>query len=96
MSEHTNADPEVLTDHTDIICSTSTERIVTGRNAALEQIRTVTELIAEISALTRNIGGKSAPDWAMKQDFRCAWEHVWCRRGTTPLNLASRLPDSPF
>ncbi|SUG74223.1 restriction methylase [Salmonella enterica subsp. enterica] len=50
MSEHTNADPEVLTDHTDMICSTSIERIVTGRNAALEQIRTVTERIG------RNIG----------------------------------------
>ncbi|EIC0165363.1 DUF4942 domain-containing protein [Salmonella enterica subsp. enterica serovar Kinondoni] len=71
MSEHTNTAPEVLTDHTDIICSTSIERIVTGRNAALEQIRTVTELIAEISALTRSIGGKTAQDWGMKQDFRC-------------------------
>ena len=30
--------PEVLTDHTDVICSTSIERIVTGRNAALTQI----------------------------------------------------------
>ncbi|ECW2477480.1 restriction endonuclease subunit M, partial [Salmonella enterica subsp. enterica serovar Florida] len=38
MSEHTHADPEVLTDHTDVICSTSIERIVTGRNAALTQI----------------------------------------------------------
>ncbi|MJK45495.1 DUF4942 domain-containing protein, partial [Salmonella enterica subsp. diarizonae] len=66
-----NADPEVLTDHTDVICSTSIERIVTGRNAALEQIRTVTERIAEISTLTSSIGGKTALDWAMKQDFRC-------------------------
>ncbi|ECH9488502.1 DUF4942 domain-containing protein [Salmonella enterica subsp. enterica] len=71
MSEHTHADPEVLTDHTDVICSTSIERIVTGRNAALEQIRTVTERIAEISTLTSSIGGKTALDWAMKQDFRC-------------------------
>ncbi|EBQ9252234.1 DUF4942 domain-containing protein [Salmonella enterica subsp. enterica serovar Newport] len=71
MSEHTNAYPEVLTDHTDVICSTSIERIVTGRNAALEQIRTVTERIAEISTLTSSIGGKKALDWAMKQDFRC-------------------------
>ncbi|EHJ0336021.1 DUF4942 domain-containing protein [Salmonella enterica] len=71
MSEHINADPEVLTDHTDVICSTSIERIVTGRNAALEQIRTVTERIAEISTLTSSIGGKTALDWAMKQDFRC-------------------------
>ncbi|EBU0430644.1 DUF4942 domain-containing protein [Salmonella enterica] len=71
MSEHTNAAPEVLTDHTDVICSTSIERIVTGRNAALEQIRTVTERIAEISTLTSSIGGKTALDWAMKQDFCC-------------------------
>lgn len=30
-------EPEVLTDHTEVICSTSIERIVTGRNAALAQ-----------------------------------------------------------
>ncbi|EKA7109940.1 DUF4942 domain-containing protein [Salmonella enterica] len=71
MSEHTHADPEVLTDHTDVICSTSIERIVTGRNAALTQIESLIHQLAEISALTRSIGGKTAPDWAMKQDFRC-------------------------
>ncbi|HAW0896820.1 TPA: restriction endonuclease subunit M, partial [Escherichia coli] len=38
MSELTLTDPEVLTGHTDVICSTSIERIVTGRNAALAQI----------------------------------------------------------
>lgn len=27
--------------------------------------------LTEISVLTKSIGGKSAPDWAMKQDFRC-------------------------
>lgn len=31
------AEPEVLTDHTDVICSTSIERIVTGRDTALAQ-----------------------------------------------------------
>lgn len=71
MSEHTNADPEVLTDHTDIICSTSIERIVTGRNAALQQTESIIHQLAEISALTRSIGGKTALDWGMKQDFRC-------------------------
>ncbi|HEB6949983.1 TPA: DUF4942 domain-containing protein [Salmonella enterica subsp. enterica serovar Hvittingfoss] len=71
MSEHTNADPEVLTDHTDIICSTSLERIVTGRNAALQQTESIIHQLAEISALTRSIGGKTVLDWAMKQDFRC-------------------------
>lgn len=39
MSDLTLTDPKVLTDHTDVICSTSIERIVTGRNAALAQIR---------------------------------------------------------
>ncbi|EHK7498523.1 restriction endonuclease subunit M, partial [Escherichia coli] len=38
MSELTLTKPEVLTGHTDVICSTSIERIVTGRNAALAQI----------------------------------------------------------
>ncbi|EDL3629275.1 restriction endonuclease subunit M [Salmonella enterica subsp. enterica serovar Newport] len=71
MSEHTNVDPEVLTAHTDIICSTSLERIVTGRNAALQQTESIIHQLAEISALTRSIGGKTALDWAMKQDFRC-------------------------
>ncbi|HFE2942754.1 TPA: hypothetical protein ACF2WS_003453 [Escherichia coli] len=36
MSELTLTKPEVLTGHTDVICSTSIERIVTGRNAALD------------------------------------------------------------
>lgn len=71
MSEHTHADPEVLTDHTDVICSTSIERIVTERNAALTQTESLIHQLAEISTLTRSIGGKTAQDWAMKQDFRC-------------------------
>lgn len=71
MSEHTHADPEVLTDHTDVICSTSIERIVTGRNTALTQIELLSHQLAEISTLTCSIGGKTAPDWAMQQDFRC-------------------------
>ncbi|ECD0362580.1 DUF4942 domain-containing protein [Salmonella enterica subsp. enterica] len=71
MPEHTNAAPEVLTDHTDIICSTSIERIVTGRNASLQQTESIIHQLAEISALTRSIGGKTVLDWAMKQDFRC-------------------------
>ncbi|EBK9388289.1 DUF4942 domain-containing protein [Salmonella enterica] len=71
MSEHTHADPEVLTDHTDVICSTSIERIVTGRNAALAQIEVLMQQLGDVSTLTRSIGGKTALDWAMKQDFRC-------------------------
>ncbi|MFW7196494.1 DUF4942 domain-containing protein [Enterobacter sp. BNK-16] len=65
------AEAEVLTDHTDVICSTSIERIVTGRNAALVQIETLMQQLDDISTLTRSIGGKTALDWAMKQDFRC-------------------------
>ncbi|MGQ3660706.1 DUF4942 domain-containing protein [Citrobacter braakii] len=62
---------EVLTDHTDMICSTSIERIITGRNSALKQIETLIQQVADISTLTSSIGGKIALDWAMKQDFRC-------------------------
>ncbi|EKS6645437.1 DUF4942 domain-containing protein [Enterobacter hormaechei] len=62
---------EVVTDHTDVICSTSIERIVTGRNAALGQVEVLMQQLDDISTLTRSIGGKSALDWAMKQDIRC-------------------------
>ncbi|BBV18901.1 DUF4942 domain-containing protein [Citrobacter freundii] len=71
MSELTLTEPEVLTGHTDVICSTSIERIVTGRNAALVQIETLIQQLDDISTLTSSIGGKTALDWAMKQDFRC-------------------------
>ncbi|CAI2446793.1 TPA: DUF4942 domain-containing protein [Enterobacter cancerogenus] len=71
MSELTLTEPEVLTDHTDMICSTSIERIVTGRNAALAQTEALIQQLNDISMLTRSIGGKTALDWAMKQDFRC-------------------------
>ncbi|HFF8440734.1 TPA: DUF4942 domain-containing protein [Serratia marcescens] len=71
MTELTHTEPEVLTNHTDVICSTSIERIVTGRNAALAQIEALIHQLNDLSTLTRSIGGKSAQDWAMKQDFRC-------------------------
>ena len=71
MSELTPSEPELLTSHTDVICSTSIERIVTGRNAALAQTEALIQQLADISTLTRSIGGKTALDWAMKQDFRC-------------------------
>lgn len=71
MSDLTLNESEVLTGHTDVICSTSIERIVTGRNAALVQIETLMQQLDDISTLTRSIGGKTALDWAMKQDFRC-------------------------
>ncbi|CAI2077958.1 Uncharacterised protein [Serratia fonticola] len=64
-------EPDVLTDHTEIICSTSIERIVTGRNAALTQIEALIHQLGDISAITSSIGGGIARDWAMRQDFRC-------------------------
>ena len=71
MSDLTLNEPEVLTGHTDVICSTSIERIVTGRNAALAQIEVLMQQLSDIATLTRSIGGKTALDWAMKQKFRC-------------------------
>jgi len=71
MSEQHCVETDVLTDHTDVICSTSIERIVTGRNAALLQIESLIRQLDDISTLTRSLGGKTALDWAMKQDFRC-------------------------
>ncbi|HDL7144225.1 TPA: DUF4942 domain-containing protein [Yersinia enterocolitica] len=62
---------EVLTDHTELICSTNIERIVTGRNAALAQTEALIFQLEGISATTSSIGGGIARDWAMRQDFRC-------------------------
>ncbi|MDK9362952.1 DUF4942 domain-containing protein [Lelliottia wanjuensis] len=68
QSDH---DSEVLIGHTEVISSTSIERIVTGRNTALKQIEALICQLDEISTLTRSIGAKTALDWTMKQDFRC-------------------------
>jgi len=68
-----HTEPKVLTDHTDIICSTSIERIVTGRNAALEQIETLIRQLADISTLTSSIGGGDAKDWGMRQYRYDCW-----------------------
>lgn len=61
MSELTLTKPEVLTGHTDVICSTSIERIVTGRNAALAQIEVLMQQLDDVSMLTRSLGEK--PRW---------------------------------
>ncbi|KMD19792.1 hypothetical protein SL72_03302 [Klebsiella pneumoniae] len=58
---------EILTDHNELICSTSIERIVTGRNAALGQIEMLIQKLDEISRLTSSIGGNVANHWAMRQ-----------------------------
>lgn len=71
MSALTHIEPEVLTGHTEVICSTNIERIVVGRNATLKQIEALIHQLEDISAVTDNIGGGVARDWAMKQDFRC-------------------------
>lgn len=85
------AEPEVLTEHTDVICSTSIERIVTGRNTALTQIEMLIHQLDDISTLTRSIGGKTALDWAMKQDFRCG---CWLMEKTeTAMKVITRNMD---
>ncbi len=61
---------DVLTEHNELICSTSIEHIVTGRNAALEQIESLIRQLDDISTLTRSLGGGMAKDWGMRQDFR--------------------------
>lgn len=83
-------DHNVITGHSEIISSTSIERIVTGRNAALLQIEELIQQLADISTLTSSIGGKTARDWAMRQDFRCGcWlmENVKTAMSTITCNL---------
>ncbi|HCA7269691.1 DUF4942 domain-containing protein [Klebsiella pneumoniae] len=63
-------EPEVLTGHTDVICSTSIERIVTGRNAALTRIESLIHALDDISILTRDIGGGTAQVWGMREGHR--------------------------
>lgn len=64
---------EVLTDHNELICSTSIERIVTGRDAALKQIEVLICQLDDVSRLTSGIGGDIASHWAMRQghSFDC-------------------------
>ncbi|SQH91523.1 prophage protein [Salmonella enterica subsp. salamae] len=64
---------EVLTDHNELICSTSIERIVTGRDAALSQIEILIHNLDNITRLTSSIGGDAAEHWAMRQghSFDC-------------------------
>lgn len=61
---------DILTDHTDVICSTSIDRIVTGRDAALLKIEQLIQQLNDISQLTAGLGGGSAIDWAMKSGHR--------------------------
>jgi len=63
-------EPEVITEHTELINSTNIEHIVTGRNAALVQIEQIVEQLDAISRLTSEIGGGTAQDWSMKSGHR--------------------------
>lgn len=67
MSETIHTEPEVLTDPTDVICSTSIERIVTGRNAALARIEALLLQLDDISLLTFSLGAGTAKEWGMQQ-----------------------------
>lgn len=63
-------EPDVLTEHNELILSTSIERVVTGRDSALKQIEQLIEQLDAISRLTSEIGGGTAQDWAMKPGHR--------------------------
>lgn len=63
-------EPVVLTEHNELICSTSIERVVSGRDAALLQIEKLIQQLDAISRLTSEVGGGTAQDWAMKAGHR--------------------------
>ncbi|CNE40811.1 z1226 protein [Yersinia rohdei] len=61
---------DLLTEHNELILSTSIERIVTGRDAALAQIEQLIQQLDTESRLTSEVGGGTAQDWAMKSGHR--------------------------
>lgn len=63
-------EPDVLTEHNELILSTSIERVVSGRDAALVQIEQLIQQLDDISRLTSEIGGGTAQYWAMKSGHR--------------------------
>lgn len=63
-------EPDVLMEHNELICSTSIERVVSGRDSALRQIEQLIQQLDAISRLTSEIGGGTAQDWAMKPGHR--------------------------
>lgn len=63
-------EPDVLTEHNELILSTNIERVVSGRDAALLQIELLIQQLDAISRLTSEIGGGTAQDWAMKPRHR--------------------------
>ncbi|HEN3555677.1 DUF4942 domain-containing protein [Yersinia enterocolitica] len=60
-------EPEVMIEHSEVICSTSVERIVAGRDSALIRIEQLIHQLSDISSLTSSIGGGIAGEWAMRQ-----------------------------
>ncbi len=69
MSDITISRPEVVTGHTDVICSTSIRHILAVRKSTLLQIDTLIRQLAEISVLTESIGGKTAPGLGHETGF---------------------------
>ncbi|HAG4414365.1 TPA: DUF4942 domain-containing protein [Salmonella enterica] len=63
-------EPEVMLDHSEVICSTSVARIVAGRDSALIRIEQLIHQLSDISSLTSSIGGGTAGEWAMRQGSR--------------------------
>lgn len=62
--------PEVLTNHTELICSTDIECLVTGREVALKQIEVLMVQLQEIGNLIFSIGGGKLEDWAVQFGHR--------------------------
>ena len=54
---------EVLTEHNELICSTSIERIVTGRDAALKQIEMLICQLDGVSLLTSGNQRSEYPEY---------------------------------
>ena len=85
MSDITISRPEVVTGHTDVICSTSIRHILAVRKSTLLQIDTLIRQLAEISAMTKSIGGKTALDWAITRNLdREIWRDLMQRSGIFP------------
>ncbi|MDA5495537.1 DUF4942 domain-containing protein [Yersinia intermedia] len=63
-------EPEVIVEHSEVICSTSVERIVAGRDSALIRIEQLIHQLSDISSLTSSIGGGTAGEWSMRQGSR--------------------------
>ncbi|MBS0879815.1 DUF4942 domain-containing protein [Pantoea sp. JGM49] len=59
-------EPEVITEHNELVNSTNIKFIINGRDEALIQIKQLIQKLNTISQLTAGIGGGCAAEWAMK------------------------------